>query len=119
MGNSIQESAADLRYGRGGTLVINHRHIRRMHNGQESKLCYIKGMVASNDTIAALQGHHAKYTLFVADEASSIPDGYFKMANGWAKRKLIFGNPWQCTNYFYRAVEGDPASNDVGGDILV
>jgi len=119
MGNAIQESKAPLTYEKGGKLTVKHRHIGRIFNNIPSRLCYIKGMVASSDTIAALQGHHAQYTLFVADEASSIPDGYFQMANGWAKKKLIFGNPWPCSNYFWRAVEGDPASNDVGGDIPI
>lgn len=119
MGQAAQESAVPLLYGRGGCLIWNHRHIRRVYGNGISKLCYVKGMVAAKDTIAALQGHHARYTLFVADEASSIPDGYFQMANGWAKKKLIFGNPWPCNNYFYRAVEGEPGEDDPGGDIPV
>lgn len=117
MGQALQESAVPLLDDYGGPLVCTHREIRRIYRGKISPICYVKGMVASAESIASLQGHHARYTLFVSDESSSVPDDYFRMANGWAKRKLILGNPWNCNNYFYRAVEGDPATNDPGGDI--
>ena len=39
------------------------------------------------------------------------------MASTWL-RALLFGNPWPCTNFFYRSVKGNPATNDHGGDVL-
>lgn len=114
---AIQTSRIPLTRDQGGPLICNQREIRRWHQGRIAPKCYIKGMVASTDAIASMQGHHAQYTLFVTDESSSVPDDYFRMANGWAKKKLIVGNPWACSNYFFRSVEGDTATNDKGGDI--
>lgn len=114
---AIRTSVVPLTIDQGGPLKVNHREITRFYRGKPSPICYVKGMVSSMEAIASLQGHHARYTLFVSDESSSVPDAYFTMANGWAKRKLILGNPWPCSNYFYRSVEGDPSSNDPGGDI--
>lgn len=57
-------------------------------------------------------------TLFVCDEASAVDDDIFTKAKTWAHRILILGNTWRCSNYFFRAVEGDPATGDPGGDIL-
>jgi hypothetical protein len=123
-------------------LMVNQREIRRIVNGVEETESYVKGMVASADTIAAMQGHHATpgaeqiarfrerhgerqlqrwldipRSLFVADEASSVPDDYYKMAVTWAQRLLIFGNPWPCGNFFRRAVKGNPKTKDRGGDL--
>lgn len=117
IGQAIATSKISLLAAMGGPLITTHHEIKRRYKGTISPLCYVKGMVASTDTVAALQGHHAKYTLFVSDESSGVPDEYFKMANGWAKRKLIIGNTWDCANYFYRAVEGDESMGDPGGDI--
>ena len=56
-------------------------------------------------------------TLFVCDESSCVPDGYYKMADTWMHRALIFGNPWACDNFFKHAVKGNPKTKDKGGDI--
>ena len=117
IGDAIKSSSKPLIDGMGGPFICTHREIRRKYKGEISPICYVKGMVASTDSIASLQGHHAKYTLFISDESSSVMNEYFRMANGWAKRKLILGNPWNCSNYFFTSVEGDPASQDKGGDI--
>lgn len=118
-----------------GPLVPTHHQLKKLYNGQECPISYVRGMVASQDTIASMQGHHVSTprgwmewlrrnrmqdmprTLFVADEASSVVDEYFRMARTWAKRMLILGNTWPCENYFKRAIEGNPATNDSGGDI--
>lgn len=122
---AVQESAFPLEATKGGPLILTHREIKRIYKGQLSKICYIKGMVAGHDSIASMQGHHVANrgdgifrTLFVSDESSSVEDEYYKMARTWANSMLIFGNTWPCANYFYRAIEGDPATGDPGGDIL-
>jgi hypothetical protein len=111
-------------------LVVNQREIRRVVQGQVEELSYIKGMVASADTIASMQGHHVTpfprtieaklqlpLSMFVCDEASSVPDGYYTMADTWMHRALIFGNAWPCSNFFKRAVKGNPKTSDRGGDL--
>lgn len=103
----------------GGPLHINHRHIRKVRSdGTLSPLSYIACMVASDDTIAAMGGHHANpdsvekandgipRTLFISDESSSVPDEYYSVVKPWAKRMLVIGNTWDCSNFFYRGVKG-------------
>jgi hypothetical protein len=100
---------------RGGPLIINHQEIKRYRNGEKDPKSYVIGMVASEDTIAAMGGHHVAATgdgvprtLFIADEASSVPDTYYEKAITWADRVLVIGNCWPCQNFFKRAVkDGD------------
>jgi hypothetical protein len=117
----IQSCKYPLRYEYGGPLVVTHQNIRKVI--PQTGVCpisYVLGMVSSPDRIAAMQGHHVAKTgdgvprtLFVADEASSVPDEYFKMAGTWADRMLIIGNCWPTSNYFFRAVEeGDVLATD-------
>ncbi len=120
----IQTSKVPLDHRKGGPLVINHHDIRRVSNGERCPLSYMVGMVAGPDSIASMQGHHiasggdrVPRTLFVADEASSVNDEYWRMAITWANRCLVIGNPWQCSNFFYRAVKGTPGTDDHGGDL--
>lgn len=122
---AIQESAIPLEFSRGGPLVCTHHQIKRVYKGKECPLSYVKGMVASQDSIASMQGHHIANrgdgiprTLFVSDESSSVPDEYFKKARTWAIRMLIFGNTWDCQNYFYHSIKGKPGTDDRGGDII-
>jgi len=93
---------------------------------QPCPISYVKGMVAKDETIAAMGGHHADpkvpdgmwHTLFMADEASSVPDQYYNIVTPWAKRMLIIGNPWPCENFFRKAARhGDikaPDHEDTG-----
>lgn len=131
---AIASAAYPLTVDQGGPLIVNHQNIRRVdpETGIECPLSYITGMVASNDSIAAMQGHHVARiadpttglwdgiprTMFVSDESSSVPDEYFTMVRTWANRMFIFGNTWDCNNYFYHAIEGKPGSEDTGGDML-
>jgi len=124
IGDAIRESAVPLLVKEGGPLTVTHREIRKEYQGTTCPVSYVRGMVANPETIASMQGHHVANrgdgvprTLFISDESSSVPDDYFKMARTWANRMLIIGNPWPCANYFFRAVEGDPATNDPGGDL--
>jgi hypothetical protein len=123
IGQAIADSAIGLRWP-AGPLIVTHHEIKRTYKGKICPLSYVRGMVAKADSIAGMQGHHiaspdgSPRTLFIADECSSVPDEYFSMCRTWAQRILLIGNPWPCNNYFYRAVEGDVATNDPGGDIV-
>lgn len=119
----IQSSVYPLDYRKGGPLVINQRELRKVVNGTIHEASYCRGMVASQDKMAAMQGHHAggsfldPHSMFVCDESSSVPDSYYTMADTWMDRALIFGNPWPCDNFFKRAVKGDPRTGVPGGDL--
>lgn len=122
IGNLISTSKTPLRSTEGGPLIVNHHEIKRIFNGQIVDKTYLIGMVAKEG--AAMQGHHLPrskgnipHTLFLADEASGVDDEYYKNAKTWFHRALIIGNCWPCNNFFYRAIEGDPAGQDKGGDI--
>ncbi|KKN70636.1 hypothetical protein LCGC14_0429090 [marine sediment metagenome] len=120
----ITSSEYPLDHNRGGPLVVNQRELRKVVKGEPDGFSYAIGMVASPERSAAFQGHHVARTgdgvprtLFVVDEASSVPDEYYKMASTWASRILIIGNPWPCDNFFRHAVEGKPGTEDKGGNI--
>lgn len=120
----IQESVVPLDYRQGGPLIINQRELKRFYNGQECKISYVKGMVASTDSIAAMQGHHVAKTgdgiprtMFFTDESSSVEDEYMKMGKTWANTIVCIGNNWPCTNFWYKAQKGDDATDDPGGDL--
>lgn len=124
IGRYIQECKYPLDMRKGGPLLINHQNIRKIVNGEVCPLSYMIGMVASEQTEAAMQGHHIANTgdgiartLFIADECSSVPDSYWKLAGTWARRMLAIGNPWPCENFFKFAVKGRPGTEDKGGDI--
>lgn len=94
----------------GGPLLMYHLEIRRAAEAAaKNPMSYLVGRVSQKGE--GLAGHHADVTLFVADEASGIDDVAYEMAQGWAKRMLIFGNPNTCNNFFRRGVEaGDLAA---------
>jgi hypothetical protein len=125
IGRFIQTSKVSLIAGKGGCLQFHHQFLRKVRdNGEVCRLSYVKGMVASQDRMAAMQGHHIAYvgdgiprTLFVSDEASSVPDDYWTMVKTWMNRALVIGNTWPCENFFKHAVKGKPGTNDKGGDI--
>lgn len=124
----IQTSKVPLEAKKGGPLICNHQDIRKVFTagplkGEKCPISYCIGMVASAEAMAAMQGHHVAdtgdgipRTLFIADECSSVPHEYKRMANTWAARKLLIGNAWECHNFFRHAVEGDPKTGDPGGD---
>ena len=124
----IQSSAHPLTVEDGGPLIVNDLHIRRVigdSRGRQSVcgLSYILGRVATNDGTGFL-GHHIANTgdgiprtLFVADEASGVPQGYYEKSKTWAQRFLAIGNPYECSNFFKHAAKGVPGTDDKGGDI--
>lgn len=122
----IQTSRYPLEASKGGPLEVTHQRIRRvfMTGAMKGEVCgisYILGRVAKRGE--GMLGHHCTptsgvnlddgvpRTLFVADEASGVDDVSYERADTWADRKLIIGNPYPTTNFFFKAVEG--------GDLLI
>lgn len=93
----------------GGPLIVNNMLIRHKNEAAlKNAVNYVKGEVCAKDRMEAMQGHHARNTLLIVDEASGVADEIYEMATTWAKKVLIIGNPHQCNNFFYRGVkEGD------------
>jgi hypothetical protein len=143
VGRFIQSSRYPLDSRQGGPLIVRHQELKKFvplssladgpivditGDGKGSvrrcPISYAIGLVANQDSIAAMQGHHVAVTgdgiprtLFMSDESSSVADEYYSKAKTWSQRAYIFGNTWPCTNFFYRAIEGDPATGQPGGDI--
>lgn len=120
----IQTAKHPLDAKRGGPLLLHHRNISKVIDGEKCPISYLKGMVAGKESIAAMQGHHVANVgdgipraLFMCDESSSVPNEYYNMARTWFNRALIFGNTWDCDNFFKYAIEGNPASRLPGGDL--
>ncbi len=88
----IRECRVPLLAKDGGPLVINHLEIRRKDEmAMKNPGSYLVGRVSKAGE--GLAGHHAEYTLGVADEASGCSPVAYEMFQGWAKRMLVFGNP--------------------------
>ena len=120
----LQTSVYPLTTLQGGNILVNDLHLRKVVNGEVCGLSYVLGRVA-NMTGEGMLGHHIaktgdgiKRTLAVADEASGVPHVYYEKFDTWADSKLVIGNPFPCSNFFKRAVKGDPVTGDKGGDIL-
>lgn len=119
IGSFIQESKYPPNCKKGGCLVVNHHSIKKVRNGEVCPKSELSGQVAKEGE--ALQGAHIDSsdgiprTLFIVDEASGIPEMYYTMATGWAKRILILGNPWECQNFFRKGVDrGNVRADDNG-----
>lgn len=111
----IQEAKYSLDALSGGPILVNYLKLRRIWKGKVCGLSYVTGRVAAKGE--GMLGHHIPSpgdgiprTLFVADEASGVDDVSYERARTWAQRMLIIGNPWPCTNFFYKGCKG--------GDIL-
>lgn len=124
--NFIQTCKYKLDYKKGGPLVLNHQHIRKMNMGGPLKgtmcsLSYITSLVAAPDSMASLGGHHVAHTgdgipraLLIADECSSVPEGYFTVASPWRHRALFIGNTWEGAPWWKRNIEeGDIPMPDI------
>jgi phage terminase large subunit len=109
----IRESELPLTADKGGPIKYNNMAMYKVVNGVIHEDSYTLGMVASSPKEGEnVAGHHAKHTLFVCDEASGVVDVAYAMAQGWAKRMLIIGNPNPCNNFFYRGVKGGNVAHD-------
>lgn len=111
--NFISTSRIPLTHDKGGPLVDNHLHLRKMVNGKICGLSYVLGRVAKKGE--GLLGHHIAdrgdgipRTLAIGDEASGLDDDVHTRCTTWAKRLLFIGNPYPCTNFFKKyCQEGD------------
>lgn len=128
IGERIRRSQIPLEFKKDkkkGVLIVKHNEIQKMVNGERCSISYIRGMVAGDDSIGSMQGHHVKNlgdgiwrSMFMCDEASHVNHEYYRMARSWFDRAYIFGNPWPCSNFFQQAFRGQPNTQDRGGDIL-
>ncbi len=100
----IEIAAVPLTHDKGGPLILHHRDIKKMNSGVECPVSYLRGMVSERGE--GLAGHHAPTTLAIFDEASGCEDAGYERCTTWAKRILIIGNPYPCTNFFYKGVKG-------------
>lgn len=109
----IQTSAVPLEHDKGGPIVVNHLHLRKVdpRSGNICGISYVIGRVAAKGE--GMLGHHVAETgdgvprtLFVADEASGVDDQSYKASETWARRKLVIGNPYPCQTFFKRGVKG-------------
>lgn len=103
----------------GGPLLVKYHNIRKLVNGKVCGTSYIKGMVAADDSIAAMGGHHVPtwddtpHTLFLGDECSSMNSEYEEKARPWAHRLFFIGNCWDCDNVWRKGVDkGDEPYKD-------
>lgn len=89
----------------GGSLVIaNYQEVRRLEERDaKNPLNYLVGRVSEHGE--GLAGHHADFTLALADEASGLDNQSYEMFQGWAKHILFIGNPNPCANRFRQAVK--------------
>lgn len=113
--SAIQSSKVPLDARKGGPLFINDLRIRKVftagpQKGQVDGLSYMIGRQAKKGE--GMLGHHIAETgdgiprtLFVADEASSMDDEVVNKAETWADRLYLFGNPYPCTNRFFKESE--------------
>lgn len=112
----IQTAIVPLDSLRGGPLEVKHHDIRKLVNGERCGISYIRGCVSMRGE--GMAGHHAKYTLLVMDEASGIDNATYTQGDTWAKRKLIFGNPNPCNNFFFDAVRGGDVKGEGNGSFF-
>lgn len=106
IGKFISSSRFPFSHKQGGPLFVTHHEIRHeseidLTGGNAGN--YIKGQVSAKGE--GLQGHHARMTLLVIDEASGVSQESYVMASTWAKKILIIGNPHPCQNFFKDGVK--------------
>lgn len=109
----IETSKVPLLKKNGGILTVNYDGVRKLlpDKSGEDPTSYVKFM--TTNVGEALAGHHADYTMLVADEASGLQRNVKTFAEGWAKKFFIFGNPHECQNFYREACDqGDVLSDD-------
>jgi phage terminase large subunit len=116
----VQTSRYPLSHEKGGPIVTNHLNSKKVLAQGKVGVCgisYLLGRVAAKGE--GMLGHHAPgpvpgdgipRSLFIVDEASGVDDEVFERATTWAERILVIGNPYPCSNFFYKGVEA--------GDVL-
>ncbi len=104
IGKFVRTCRFPLVSNKGGPLVMNHHEIKYAREAdQKNPTSYLKGMVSKESE--GLAGHHAAYTLAVADEASGVKEDAHVEMTRWCKRFLAIGNPNMCNNFFYKGVK--------------
>lgn len=111
----VQETDVELDATKGGPLVINHMHLRKLIPGTKEMcgLSYCIGRVAAKGE--GLLGHHIAATgdgiprtLLLVDEASGVEDIAYERGTTWANRILAIGNCYANPagpNFFERYVK--------------
>lgn len=91
-------------------LPLNYSHLRIRQtdrNGDFVPLCELVGQQVGSKH-EGLFGRHLQRdmprTLVIFDEASGIDQRIYEGTDTWAHHKLIIGNPYPCTNFFYQGV---------------
>lgn len=114
----IETSKVPLLKKHGGLLTVNYDGITKLlpDRSGDDKTSYVKFMTTS--TGEALAGHHAEWTLLVADEASGLTKQVKTFTEGWAKKAFIFGNPHECQNFYREACDQGDIPDDSGTDYL-
>jgi hypothetical protein len=110
-----------------------HLHLRQVKNSAIGKpnplphefidLTELVGEVSKQGE--GLLGRHAALledgtatTLACFDEASGCDDTNFDSVDTWAHRKLVIGNCFDCTNFFYRGIKAGTKKHPVNPDLL-
>lgn len=119
----LQTSRLPLTSDKGGPVINNHLHLRKIVNGRPCGFSYCRGMVSAKGE--GMLGHHVEKTgdgvartLWVADESSGVEDISYMRADTWADRKLAIGNPYPCANFFFRGVEAGDLLDDGSARVL-
>lgn len=116
IGSLVTSSQVPLLKQHGGPLVMHNKEIRFASevDAQSGNVAsYLVGMVASED--AKFSGHHGAWCMVMGDEANALRDAVQTMCGMWAHREVWWGNPWPCTNFWYRGLrDGDLRVEDVG-----
>ena len=110
----IQTARTPLMHDKGGPLVVNHLHLRKVVHKRVCGISYVIGRVAAKGE--GMLGHHVAETgdgvprtLFIADEASGVEDIAYERALTWSKRRLVIGNPYPPSagcRFFKRGCQG-------------
>lgn len=118
----IQESTVPLESTKGGPLICNHLHIRKLVNGRICGLSYMIGRVTAKGE--GMSGHHIAQTgdgvprtFYLADEVSGVDQESHDKAMEWYHRAMLIGNPYDSNTYFKWSVEGRPGTKEKGGDL--
>jgi len=116
LGRFIDTSRVPMLHKKGGPLIVKHHDIRKVVEGTQCKISYLRGMVSEKSE--SMAGHHAHHTLCVGDEASGIDDAIEQKADTWAKRILMIGNPYPCQNFFKRGIKAGNVKSPVGNHLF-
>lgn len=126
--NRINSSRIPLRVEQGGPLTVLQQELWSCYEmnpkNPRDPGSYVISLVADDNNVAKMGGHHLPEdpkwlwrNMFVGDEASGLEDNRIEVAKGWCQRLFLFGNTWECSNYFRRAFEGRPGTDEAGGDV--